>query len=134
VVREGHGGGMVQVVGFVGDDPGALPRQRTGRQSLVHGREGTDPPGLVDERPCGSGADGQDPGDFFHCRYFRIRAVVGGGVGWGHALLQVEGLGGVAGRERGDLCLKTLFQAEPLQPDPVEPAQQVSPVAGISHW
>ena len=51
---------------------------------------------------------------------------MGGGIGRGHGLLQVKGLGGVAGRERGDLCLKPLFQAKPFQPDPVQPVQKIN--------
>jgi hypothetical protein len=57
---------------------------------------------------------------------------VGGGAGRRHGLLQVEALDGIAGLERGDLRLESLFQAQPLQPVPVEPVQQINAVAAIS--
>ncbi len=57
---------------------------------------------------------------------------MGGGVGLGHCLLQVEGLGSVAGLECGDLRLEPLFQAQPVQPDPVEPVQKINAVAAIN--
>ena len=125
MIRQSDGGGMVQGLCFISDDPGALPRQRPGRQSPVDRGEGTETPGLGQERGGYPGADGQDPGNFFHCRYFRIRAVVGGGIGWGHSLLQVEGLGRVPGFQCGVLGFQCRLHLQSRQPKPIQPPHDI---------
>ncbi|MGC0237148.1 hypothetical protein [Arthrobacter sp. SD76] len=120
---------MVQGLGFVGDDPGALPGQRSTGQCLVHGGEGTDPPGLGDERPRGAGADGQDSGDLLDNRDLAEGPFLQPGVRRSHRILKLDGFGRVPGFQCGDLGFKPRHHTQPFQAEFVSTLQDVWPCA-----